>query len=80
MVILGYMFKEFFIKKMLKSKGVPEEQIAPLMEVINKNPALFQKIAEEVQSKMKGGGDEMQVTMSVMQKYKDELSQVFPKK
>ncbi len=74
------MFKEFFIKKMLKSKGVPEEQIAPLMEVIEKNPALFQKIAEEVQVKLKnGGGDQMQVTMAVMQKYQDELKKVFPK-
>ncbi len=65
---------------MLKSKGVPEEQIAPLMEVIEKNPALFQKIAEEVQVKLKnGGGDQMQVTMAVMQKYQDELKKVFPK-
>ena len=73
------MFKEFFIKKMLKSKGVPEEQIAPLMEVIEKNPALFQKIAEEVQAKLKQGGDQMQVTMAVMQKYQAELKQIFPK-
>ncbi|MFA6475859.1 MAG: hypothetical protein WCV68_00435 [Candidatus Paceibacterota bacterium] len=73
------MFKEFFIKKMLKSKGVPEEQIEPLMEVIEKNPALFQKIAEEIQTKLKQGGDQMQVTMEVMQKYQAELKQIFPK-
>jgi hypothetical protein len=73
------MFKEFFIKKMLKSKGVPEEQIAPLMEVIEKNPSLFQKIAEEIQVKLKQGGDQMQVTMAVMQKYQAELKQIFPK-
>lgn len=64
---------------MLKGKGVPEEQIEPLMEVINKNPALFQKIAAEVQEKLKGGGDQMQVTMAVMQKYQAELKQIFPK-
>ena len=64
---------------MLKSKGVPEEQIAPLMEIVNKNPALFQKIAEEVQEKTKRGGDQMQVTMAVMQKYQNELKQIFPK-
>jgi len=73
------MLKEFFIKKMLKSKGVSEEQIAPLMEMVNKNPALFQKIAEEVQEKLKGGGDQMQTTMQVMQKYQSELRQIFPK-
>ena len=64
---------------MLKSKGVPEEQIEPLMEVIEKNPALFQKIAEEIQTKLKQGGDQMQVTMEVMQKYQAELKQIFPK-
>jgi len=73
------MLKEFFIKKMLTSKGVPAEQVAPLMEVINKNPALFQKIAEEVQEKLKNGGDQMQITMAVMQKYQSELRQIFPK-
>jgi hypothetical protein len=73
------MLKEFFIKKMLTSKGVPAEQVAPLMEVINKNPALFQKIAEEVQEKLKTGGDQMQITMAVMQKYQSELRQIFPK-
>ena len=47
------MFKEFFIKKMLQSKGVPKEQIESLMVLIKKNPALFQQIAEEIQEKMK---------------------------
>jgi hypothetical protein len=73
------MLKEFFIKKMLKSKGVTDEQIEPLMEMVKKNPALFQKIAEEVQEKLKGGGDQMQVTMQVMQKYQNDLKQIFPK-
>ena len=74
------MLKEFFIKKMLKSKGVPEEQVAPLMEIINKNPALFQQIAGEVQEKLKHGGDQMKVTMEVMQKYQTELKKIFPQK
>ncbi len=73
------MLKEFFIKKMLKSKGVSAEQIDPLLEIIKKNPALFQKIAAEVQEKLKKGGDQTQVTMAVMQKYQSELRQIFPK-
>ena len=73
------MLKEFFIKKMLKSKGVSTEQIDPLMEIIKKNPALFQKIAAEVQEKLKKGGDQTQITMAVMQKYQSELRQIFPK-
>lgn len=74
------MIKEFLLKKMLKGKGVPDEQIDPLLEMINKNPALFQKIAEEVQEKLKKGGDQMQVTMEVMQKYQSELKNLFPNK
>lgn len=74
------MLKEFLLKKMLKGKGVPDEQIDPLLEMINKNPALFQKIAEEVQEKLKKGGDQMQVTMEVMQKYQSELKNLFPNK
>ncbi len=72
------MLKEFLLKKMLRGKGVPDEQIDPLLEMINKNPALFQKIAEEVQEKLKKGGDQMQVTMEVMQKYQAELKNIFP--
>jgi len=74
------MLKEFFIKKMLKSKGVPEEQIEPLMEIINKNPALFQQIAEEVEEKVKKTGmDQMEATMAVMQKHQSELQKIFQK-
>ena len=74
------MIKEFLIKKMLKAKGVPAEQIDPLLEIINKNPALFQTIASEVDAKMKQGGmDQTAATMAVLQKYQTELRQIFPK-
>jgi len=72
------MFKEFFIKKMLLSKGVPKEQIEPLMEMINKNPALFQQIAGEVDEKMKSKKmDQMAATMEVLTKHKAELEKIF---
>lgn len=74
------MIKEFLLKKMLKGKGVPDEQIDPLLEMIKKNPVLFQKIAEEVQERLKKGGDQMQVIMEVMQKYQSELKNLFPNK
>ena len=48
-----HMFKEFFIKKMLQSKGVSKEQIEPLMAIIKKNPAFFQQIANEIEEKIK---------------------------
>ena len=73
------MLKEFFIKKMLKSKGVPDDQADMMLGLINKDPALFQQIAEEVQSKMKNGADQMAVTMEVMQKHEKRLKELMGK-
>lgn len=70
------MFKEFLMKKMLKAKGVPEDQIEMVMTLVEKNPELFTKIAEEIQAKIKGGADQMQASMEVMTKYKDEVQKV----
>lgn len=67
------MFKEFLMKKMLKAKGVPEDQIDMVLTMVNKNPELFKKIADEIQLKVKGGQDQMQASMEVMTKYKDEV-------
>lgn len=73
------MLKEFFIKKMLKSKGVSGEQVDMLMEIIKKNPALFQQIAEEIQKKLEKGGDQMAVAEEVMKKYQSELQKIMGK-
>lgn len=73
------MFKEFLMKKMLKAKGVPEEQVDMVMTMVNKNPDLFKKIALEIQEEMKKGGDQMMVTMKVMQKYQNEIQQLMGK-
>jgi len=67
--------KSFLLKKLLKSKmkDVPEAEQDKMLALIEKNPELFQKIAVEVQSKMKEGKDQMAATMEVMQKYQAEL-------
>ena len=72
------MFKEFFMKKMLASQlkgaGLSQEQQDKLIEIVTKNPALFQKIAEESQQLMKSQGmDQMKAIMKVSEKYKSEL-------
>ena len=54
-------------------KGVPEAEQERIIKLVSENPELFQKIGFEVQEKIKGGMDQMQATMLVMQKYKDEL-------
>jgi len=66
------------MKKMLKSqmKGVPEAEQEKILELIEKNPELFQKIGLEVQAKMKEGKDQMAATMEVMQAHQGELKNI----
>lgn len=70
--------KNFLMKKMLKAKmkGVPEAEQDKMIELIEKNPELFQKIGMEVQQKMKEGKDQMAASMEVMQKYQEELKKI----
>lgn len=62
-----------------KMKDVPSEEQDKMIALIEKNPELFQKIALEVQEKMKGGKDQMAATMEVMQKYQSELQSIMQK-
>ncbi|OHA60466.1 MAG: hypothetical protein A2607_00135 [Candidatus Vogelbacteria bacterium RIFOXYD1_FULL_42_15] len=74
------MFQEFFLKKMLQSKGVSADQVDFFLDLIKKNPDLFQKIASEIEQKMKSEGkSEMQAAQEVMGKYKDDLAKIASK-
>jgi hypothetical protein len=67
--------KNFFMKKMLSSqmKGVPEGEQEKILAMVEKNPELFQKMAEEIQEEMKKGTGQMDAAMKVAQKYQDDL-------
>ncbi|HAO64419.1 TPA: hypothetical protein DCQ44_00360 [Candidatus Taylorbacteria bacterium] len=67
--------KSMLMRKMMasKMKDVPPEQQEKIFAMIEKNPDFFQKIAVEVQEKMKGGMDQMAATMAVMTKYQDDM-------
>ncbi len=69
--------KTYLMKKMLKSKmkDVPEAEQEKIFAAIEKNPGLFQKIAEETQQKVKEGKDQMAAAMEVMQKYQKEVQE-----
>jgi len=69
-------FQNFLLKKMLRSKGVPEAQIDMFVGMMEKNPELFQTIAKEVQEKVKGGMSEQEASMQVMKKYEAELKKL----
>lgn len=70
------MFKNFLLKKMLRTQGVPEAQIDMFINMMEKNPELFKNIATEIQEKMKGGMGQMEAGMVVMKKYENELKKL----
>lgn len=67
------MFKNFLLKKMLRTQGVPEAQIDMFINMMEKNPELFKTIATEIQEKMKSGMDQKDAGIEVMKKYETEL-------
>ncbi|MCB9810874.1 MAG: hypothetical protein H6779_00765 [Candidatus Nomurabacteria bacterium] len=71
--------KQFALKKVLQSqmKGVPEEQQKMIMEMIEKDPALFEKIAKEMQAELKvNGNNQMAAAQKVLPKYQAEIMAV----
>ncbi|OIO33501.1 MAG: hypothetical protein COZ49_00020 [Candidatus Yonathbacteria bacterium CG_4_10_14_3_um_filter_47_65] len=72
------MFKEFLIKKMLDKqlKDMPTEQKERIIRIVTENPELFQKIASEVQQKMKEGKDQMSAVTEVMRAHEDEMKKI----
>lgn len=67
------MFKDFLLRKMLRTQGVPEAQIDVFLRMLQKDPELFKTIAKETKEKMDQGMDQMSASMIVMKKYENEL-------
>jgi hypothetical protein len=78
----GHMFgkvKNFAMKKLLQSqmKNVPEDQQQMIMEMLEKDPALFEKIAKEMQAELKANGNnQMAAATKVLPKYQQEIMAV----
>ena len=71
--------KNFAVKKLLDSqlKDVPEDQKQMIMEMVEKDPKLFEKIAKEMQVELKANGNnQMQAAMKVLPKYQQEIMAV----
>ena len=65
--------KTFLLKQMMKKQGLPDEQVEMFVKMFEKNPDLFKNIAEEAQTKMKSGKDQMTAMKEVMAKYEKEV-------
>ncbi len=69
------------MKKVLESqlKNVPEDQRQLIMTLVEKDPALFEKIAKELQAEMKSNGNnQMAAAMKVLPKYQTEILAIMP--
>ena len=64
------------MKKVLQSqmKNVPEDQQKMIMEMLEKDPKLFEKIAKELQAEMKTNGkNQMAAATKVLPRYQKEI-------
>jgi hypothetical protein len=63
------------MKKLLqaKMKDVPQEQQDKIFALLEKNPQLFQTIAEKSQQKMKQGMSQMDAVKAVIAEHESEL-------
>lgn len=57
-------------------KDVPEAEQDRFFAILEKNPDLFKRIAEEVQVQMKSGKDQQTAVMDVVNKHKEELGKI----
>ncbi len=71
--------RDFFVRQAVKygAKDLPKDQQAMLQEAVEKDPALFSKIAKEIDVLKKQGKPEMYASHDVMKKYQKELQALF---
>jgi len=65
------------MKKLIQSqmKNVPADQQQMIMELVEKKPELFQKIAKEMQAELKtNNNNQMAAAMKVLPKYQAEIA------
>lgn len=68
----------FFLKALVKKqlKGVPDDQIEMFINMIEKNPVLFKKIADEIKVKVDAGMGQQDAAMVVMKAHQSELAEI----
>jgi len=56
--------------------SVPESEIDRIIKLVKENPQLFQKIATEIEAKIKGGKSQTDAAMEVMSAHEEELKKL----
>ncbi|MFA6095823.1 MAG: hypothetical protein WC767_03205 [Candidatus Paceibacterota bacterium] len=72
------MLKKFLMKQAVSSQlsGVSEAQKEQILDMVERHPAFFEKLAVELQEALKGGADKVTVVAAVMEKHKAELERL----
>ncbi|MBY0309816.1 hypothetical protein K2Q16_01585 [Patescibacteria group bacterium] len=68
--------KQFALKKVVQSqmKNAPADQQEMILAMLEKDPAMFEKIAKEMQEELKkNGNNQMAAAMKVLPKYQKEI-------
>ena len=70
--------KQAALKKLIQKqlKDMPKDQADMLQAMVEKDPELFMKMAQEAQALVKGGKDQMTAMMEVGKKYQKELQRL----
>lgn len=74
--------KNFLLRQVAKYKlkNVPEGQREQILTMLEKNPELMKTIGEEIDRRVKKGGEnQTKATMEVMKKYRTELAALMAK-
>lgn len=70
--------KDMFLKQMLKSKmkDLPADQQEKIFKALEENPDFFANLANEIQTEIKSGKDQMSAMMEVVGRHQKELERI----
>lgn len=74
--------QDFLVRQVAKHKlkDVPAGQREQILQMLEKDPDLMKKVGEEIDRRVKKGGEnQMKATMEVMKKYRAELAVLMQK-
>ncbi len=72
------MLKQFLVKQLIKSQlsKLPPEAQKMIMDIMEKNPELLMRMAQDMQAAKASGKSDQEAFVSLSEKYKDELQKL----
>lgn len=72
------MFKKMMMKAMMNRqlKDLPQSMKDKIMKAVDENPGFFEKMAKEIDERVKKGEDKLMASQSVAMKYQGELQKI----